>query len=127
MCSSQTSMSKLQGVQNAAMRIVTGAAKPTSCSALRFWLGLNSITERQKILAAQAFLGALTTASHPLHDELKERKDELVNQRLKTVRSWVKDAREIVETVCTPENIKQIEWIDSTKEIPVQTARITCR
>ena len=48
LCASQQSMRKLQQVQNQAMRVVTGAAKPTPCNTLRYWLGLNSVKTRQK-------------------------------------------------------------------------------
>jgi len=105
------------------MRIVTGTAKPTSCDALRFWLGIESVKERQIVLAAQAFLKALTTSTHPLHTHIVTHEDELVEQRLKTVRSWVKDARDAVEEICPQENIKDIEWVDMI-DMPVKTDRI---
>ncbi len=122
MCASKTVMEKLQRVQNAAMRIVTGAAKPTACDALRFWLGLNSVRGQQQTAAAQAFLKTLTTPTHPLHEEVVNRRDELVDQRLKTVRSWIVDARKMVEEVTQQENIKEIVWVES--DVRVRTARI---
>ena len=73
-CASQQSMKKLQQVQNQAMRIVTGAAKPFPCNTRRYWLGLRSVNTRQKQLAAQAFLKATTTRSHPLFEHLKQEK-----------------------------------------------------
>ena len=98
--SSETSMTRLERVQNSAMRIVTGAAKPTSCEALRYWLGILSIKEQQQLLAVKAFMKALQTPSHPLHEELNNRSDKEMNQRLKTVQSWAREARSIVEKVC---------------------------
>jgi len=123
MCVSKTNMSKLQRVQNATMRIVTGAAKPTSCMALQYWLGATSVMGRQKLLAAKAFLKAITTQSHPLCEALQRREDESVTQRLKTVRSWVVDAREIVEEVCTVEDLVTQEWIE-TESMPLVANRI---
>jgi len=120
MCVADTNMTKLQRVQNATMRIVTGAAKPTSCLALQYWLGATSVKERQKLLAAKAFLKAITTESHPLCEALQTREDESVTQRLKTVRSWVVDAREIVEEVCTYEDLVMHEWIE-TEGMPLVT------
>ena len=87
------------------MRIVTGASKPTSCDALRYWLGVISVKEQQRITAVQAFLKAIQTPSHPLHEELNNRNDEDVHQRLKTVRSWAREARSITEEVCPQDNI----------------------
>ncbi len=93
------------------LRIVSGAAKPTSCESLRFWLGLLEICECQKLAAATAFLKAITTPSHPLNLHLRERNDQEVAQRLKTVRSWVIEAREMVENICPMENITLNPWI----------------
>ena len=106
----KTALRSLQSVLNEAMRIVSGAAKPTSCDALRFWLGVLQVEERQRLAAAAAFLKAITTHSHPLGQHLREGKDQEINQRLKTIRSWVIDARDMVESVCPVENINHNPW-----------------
>ncbi len=111
-----TAIDKIQRVQNEAMRIVASAAKPTACDALRFWLGVTSVRGRQAILAVQAFLSAMTTPSHPLHDDIRAREDECVTQRLKTVQSWVVRACEMVEEVCVCENIREREWVSKDRE-----------
>ncbi len=104
-------MGGLQSVENEAMRIVTGAAKPTSCETMRFWLGLLSIRERRQLAVENDFLKAVTVWSHPLHQHLRDREDTMIQQRLKTVRSWVIDARESIETFCSVKNISENPWI----------------
>ncbi len=77
---------------------------------------------QQQTAAAQAFLKTLTTPTHPLHEEIMNRRDELVNQMLKMVRSWAVDARKMVEEVTQQENIREIVWVES--DVRVRTARI---
>ena len=114
MCASEQALTKLQRIQNQAMRIVTGAAKPTPINSLQFMLGCRSIRSKQKVLAAQAFLRAAVTSTHPLYDHLRQREDERTMQRLKTVRSWVIYARELIEDITPVENIQSIEWTRAT-------------
>ncbi len=95
------------------MRIVTGAAKPTSCESLRFWLGIVSVEEWHKLAAAQAYMKAITTVSHPLNQWLRAREEEQVQQRLRTIRSWVLGARESVEESTSIENIQENPWTPS--------------
>jgi hypothetical protein len=98
-------------VQNEAMRIVTGAAKPTSCDSLRFWLGIQRIPHQQHLLMAKEFLRALSCNTHPLKQELEESEDTKIDQRFKTVRSWAVSAREAIEEICPVENIRIVNWI----------------
>ena len=51
------------------------------------------------------------TPSHPLHDEVTTREDELVTQRLSTVQSWISQALETVDSICPLENILSDEWM----------------
>ena len=108
--SAVTPMRKLEQVQNEAMRIVTGAAKPTACDSLRFWLGLKSMKTQQMLLAIREFLRALASPIHPLHSELISGYDMEVPQRLRTVRSWARTAREAIENICPVENIRFDDW-----------------
>lgn len=111
LCASQQSLTKLQRVQNQAMRVVTGAAKPTASETLQYWLGINNIRTRQKFLAAEAFLRAINTKSHPLYHHLREKEDLEVQQRLQTVQSWVIGAREIIEETCPVDSIQYAGWM----------------
>ena len=106
-----TAQAKLQQVQNEAVRIVTGAAKPTAVDSLRYWLGINNIKEVQELAACREFLRVLGSKSHPLRDELEAAEDTKVAQRLKTVKSWVCTAREAIETICPVENIYIPDWV----------------
>jgi hypothetical protein len=76
-----TAQQKLEQVQNEVMRIVTGAAKPTSCDSFRFWLGIQRIPHQ--LLMAKEFTRALSCKTHPLKLELEEREDTRTDQRLK--------------------------------------------
>ena len=96
------------------MRLVTGAARSTSCEALRHWLGIHSIRNRQTILGAKEILRIANTSNHPLYEEIVNRQDEANPQRLTTVKSWVKYSREDVEEICPIENIKSDDWVCST-------------
>ncbi len=116
--SSQKARDNLQQVENEALRIVTGAAKATSSYALRHWLGVPSIRSRQMIQAGKELVRAVTTKSHPLREELMERKDQEIKQRLKTVRSWVIDSREMIELVAPLESIKPRPWIKTNCKMP---------
>jgi hypothetical protein len=49
LCASNKATEGLQRVENQSMRLVTGAAKATSSTALRYWLGIQSIRDIQKI------------------------------------------------------------------------------
>ena len=54
---------------------------------------------------------------------MKAREDTLVQQRLKTVDLWVRNARETVEDVCLVENVKEIRWVSASKKI-ITTERV---
>ena len=119
----KTAQLRLEQVQNEAMRIITGAAKPTSCDSLRYWLGIRKVKYQQRYQATREYLRAVTSPSHPLRIELEAREDTMVTQRLKTVRSWVLMARDLVEEVCPTENIIVNEWVTNKKGI-ITTERI---
>ncbi len=70
---SESALKSLQSIHNKAMRIVAGAAKPTCCKALRHWMGVPPIRDKQDLASAQAFLKAVTTTSHPLYQHLHDR------------------------------------------------------
>ena len=61
---------------------------------------------------------AATTRSHPLYEELRNRRDERINQRLVTVRSWVVDSRELVELFSPLETILAIPWLVAEIRMP---------
>ncbi|KAI8517807.1 hypothetical protein Bbelb_038240 [Branchiostoma belcheri] len=84
-CAPSKAVEALQRIENQAMRLVTGAARSTSCEALRHWLGIHSIRDRQTIMGAKEFLRIANTPSHTLHQEIVTRQDEAIPQRLITV------------------------------------------
>ncbi len=53
-----------------------------------------------KLLVAQAVLKEVATDTYLLYNNLRANDDEKVRQRLKTVRSWVMEGREIMEKIC---------------------------
>ena len=53
-------------------------------------------------------MSTLTIVSHSPLEEIKNRRDELVEQRLKTVRSWVCDIRKMVEQIAEQVSIQEI-------------------
>jgi len=120
---SKTALGKLEQVQNEGLRIVTGAAMPTARDSLRYWLGVRNVKHQQQHQRAREFLRARTTESHPLKQEIDARDDTRVSQRLKTVTSWVTEAREDIENICPTENIINSEWISNSGD-NIQTARI---
>ena len=111
-CASKKAVMNLQRVENQTMRIVTGAARATSCSALQYWLDLASIRERQKTQGVKEFFRIFNTPTHPLHQEIVRREDELVNQRLATVQSWIACSRSAIDSICPVENILSDEWME---------------
>jgi hypothetical protein len=113
LCASNKATDGLQHVDNQTMRLVTGAANGTSSTALRYWLGIHSIRDRQKIIGAKELMRAATTDTHQMYQEIGYREDELTTRRLATVRSWVCCARDIIDAICPIENIKDGEWIHS--------------
>jgi hypothetical protein len=76
MCASNKAVVGLQRVENHAMRLVTGAARGTSRTALRYWLGVHSIRERRQLLGAKELMRAARTDSHSLYREITTREDE---------------------------------------------------
>ncbi len=119
----KTALAKLQQIQNEALRTVTAAARPTSCDALRHWLGVRSVAGQQKLQSAREFLRAATSVNHPLRAALEVREDTVVERRLKTVDMWLRNARETVEDMCPVENVKEIRWVPAGKEI-ITTERV---
>jgi hypothetical protein len=112
-CASTKVIESLQRVENQTMRLVTRAVKSTSCESLRYWLGMDSIRDRQTINGAKELIMRIaSTPSRHLHHEVVSREDELTAQRLNTVRSWISYSRDIVEYVCPIENLQSDECID---------------
>ena len=95
------------------MRIVTGAAKPTSCDSLKYWLGMRNVRHQQRYQAAREYLRAATSPSHPVRMELETCEDTRVSQRLKT-------ARDLVEEVCPTENIVVNECVTKNRKISTE-------
>jgi len=111
-CASNKAIQQLQQVENQAMRIVTGSTRRNPNDALHHWLGIPSIKDRQSILGTKALLNAVRCPSHPLHIEVSNRRDEEIQQRLATVKSWVRYSRESIEDVCPIDDIKMDNWIE---------------
>jgi hypothetical protein len=81
-CASRKAVEGLQRVENQAMRLVTLAVRNTSCEAMRYWLGVHSIKNRQVLSGVKKLMRASNTPSHPLYQELTTRTDEFTVQRL---------------------------------------------
>jgi hypothetical protein len=56
-------------------------------------------------MANECLKGAISCNTHSLKQELEEREDNRVDQRLNTERSWAVSAREALEEICLVENI----------------------
>ena len=102
----QTHLTKLERVQNEAMRIITGAAKPTACDSMRYWLGFMGVIE--STTASASITGIPESPLHPTHPlraVVENEEDRTITQRLKTAKSWMIGAKEAVEDISPVENI----------------------
>ena len=107
----KTAQLRLEQVQNEAMRIITGAAKPTSCDSLRYWLGMRKVSHQQRYQAAREFLRAITSPSHPLRIELEtwvtNKKGNITAERLGN-RSW-RDRAAVINESCVREWLEEVD------------------
>ena len=119
----KTALLKLEQVQNESLRVVTGAAKPVARDSLRYWLGVRNVQYQQQIQGVREFLRIKSSDSHPLKEQIDSREDTKVKQRLKTVQSWVLNARDTVESICPVENVMFNDWIINSHG-NIKTARV---
>ena len=81
----------------------------TSGEAILHYMGFLNMQQTYKLQAAQEYIRALTTESHPLYDGLQSHRDLAV--RLKRVLPWTKAARDTLEEVVPVHNIKADPWV----------------
>ena len=63
---SKTQLKRLEVIQNQDMRTILGWTRDTSCEAMRHWLGLLSMPERNKKAQVQAYLKVSGDFKHPI-------------------------------------------------------------
>ena len=101
---SQSNLLKLDRVQNEAMRVILGTTKDTPIETMRYLLDLPSMEIRHKVEQVKAYLSAMQNA---LHDAVKEEK----GCRLVRGKSWMGQAEQSVQHVCSLTELKQVrDW-----------------
>ena len=110
---SKSQMTKLERIQNAAMRVILGCTRDTPIVCMRYILGLPTIAGRLKVLQAKSYLRVAADTDHPLYEAL----DAVKGQRLARGRSWMAQGEDTIKQVCTLENIKRgEEWVKAPAE-----------
>ena len=71
---SETQISRLEVVQNEAMRAVLGCTKDTHIVCMRYLLDLHSMKIRYKLAEAKMYLDVLGNTKHPLHHIIRKAK-----------------------------------------------------
>ena len=111
---SHSQIERLERIQNEAMRIILGCTKDTSCRAMRYLLDYPTMEYRILMSRARAYLRVNADTQHPLHLEIKRQK----GNRLKRGKSWMGQAEDCIEQVCTLEDIDPgEEWIPVPRAI----------
>ena len=101
-------MERIERIQNEAMRIILGCTRDTACRAMRYLLDFPTIRDRLQICRARAYLRVNANTQHPLHSEIKKVK----GSRLKRGRSWMGQAEDILQQVCSLEALEPgEEWV----------------
>ena len=104
---SQSNLLKLDRVQNEAMRVILGTTKDTPIETMRYLLDLPSMETRHKVKQVKAYLNAMQNPKYPLHDAAKEEK----GCRLARDKSWMGQAEQSIQHVCTLTELKQVrDW-----------------
>ena len=104
---SQSNLLKLDTVQNEAMTVILGTTKDTPIETMRYLLDLPSMETRHKVKQVKAYLNAMQNPKYPLHDAVKEEK----GCRLARDKSWMGQAEQSIQHVCTLTELKQVrDW-----------------
>lgn len=86
-----SALDKLDRVQNAALRIVTGCTRDTARPTLRFMVDLPPVSQKLEVLRVTAAARALETPTHPLRTAVRSMTDRAPLRRLKRS-GWVRQA-----------------------------------
>ena len=86
-----SSLDKLDRVQNAALRIITGCTRDTARHTLRFMLDMSPLPQKLETLRVTAVARALETTGHPLRTAVQSMTDRAPLRRLKRS-GWVRQA-----------------------------------
>ncbi|NQZ78185.1 MAG: endonuclease/exonuclease/phosphatase family protein, partial [Ekhidna sp.] len=104
---SQTTILKLERIQNEAMRLILGTTKDTPIETMRYLLDLPSMQARHKIEQVKAYFRALENPKNPLHEAVKDTK----GNRLARGKSWMGQAEDTIRLVCPLTELRQTkEW-----------------
>ena len=104
---SQSNLLKLDRIQNEAMRVILGITKDTPMETMPYLLDLPSMETRHKVEQVKAYLNAMQNPKNPLHDAIKEEKW----CRLARGKSWMGQAEQSVQHVCSLTELKQVrDW-----------------
>ncbi|KAJ7386239.1 hypothetical protein OS493_010638 [Desmophyllum pertusum] len=88
---------------------IWGKPPKTSGEAILHYMGFLNKQQTYKLQAAQEYIRALTTESHPLYNELQNHSDLAV--RLQRVIPWIKAAKDTLEEVVPVDNIQADPWV----------------
>jgi hypothetical protein len=103
-----TQINKLERIQNEAMRIILECTRDPSCKAMKYLLDFSTIQNRISLCRARAYLRISAETQHPLHSEMRSKKGD----RLKRGKSWMGQAKDIVQQVCAINDIQEgKEWV----------------
>ena len=103
---SQSNLLKLDRVQNEAMRDTLGTTKDTPIENMSYLLDLPSMETRHKEEQVKAYLNAMQNPKNPPHDAVKEEK----GCRLARGKSWVGQAEQPIQRVCSLAEPKQASY-----------------
>ena len=99
--------SRIDRVQNEAMRVILGTTKDTPIETMRYLLDLPSMETRHKVEQVKEYLNAMQNPKNPLHDAVKEEK----GCRLARGKSWMDQAEQLIQHVCSLTELKQVrDW-----------------
>ena len=105
---SRKQIERVERIQNEAMQIILGCTRDTACRAMRYILDFPTIEDRIQICRARVFLRVNANTQHPLHSEIMKVK----GSRLKRGRSWMGQAEDNLQQVCSLEDLEPgDEWV----------------
>jgi ribonuclease HI len=107
---SSTQITRIERIQNEAMRLVLGCPRDTPVEAMKYILNLPSIKTRHKCAQVREYLRVSCVEDHLLQNSLSEKK----GARIKRGKSWMACAEESITGVCNPDQIPTgADWLDS--------------
>ena len=112
---SKTQLSRLEVIQNEAMRAILGCTRDTSAEAMRYLLDFPTMSERHRLAQVKAFLRVTTDVNHPLHNKVGNRPAS----RLKRGAEWMTEATKTIDSCLSVESIRRgsaWQYIDDYEE-----------